>query len=127
MTELFYRYIMTPTEFQGLKVDIINFTGLSRDALHVHIGLIVFLMLWVIFGRRRWSAPLAWLILFTATFVGEWLDYAGKHSLLAMLNADDHVHDLVNTLFWPTMILAYTFVRRRRDTLSRQSADESLK
>ena len=105
--EYFYRYIMTPTEFQSWKVDVINATGLARDALHIYVGLTLFLVARFIFGNRAWGAPVAWLIAATFAILGEVLDYSGKGGIIGLLTAEDHLHDIVNTMFWPTVLLVF--------------------
>lgn len=105
--EYFYRYIMTPTEFQSWKVDVIAATGLARDALHVYFGLTLFLVARFIFRHRPWSGPVAWLGVVVVAMLGEVLDYSGKGGIIGLLRAEDHFHDLVNTLFWPTALLLF--------------------
>lgn len=129
--EYFYRYIITPTEFQDWKVWVMESSGLARDALHIYFGLFLFLGARFIFGNRPWSGPVAWLIAFTFAFLGEVLDYSGKGGLFAMLAAHDHLHDLINTLFWPTVLLAFGGVifrqqRPEKPALTNHNAGQSL-
>ena len=130
--EYFYRYIMTPTEFQDWKMGVVEATGLARDALHIYFGLAVFLTARFIFGDRPWSGPVAWLIVAVFAFLGEVMDYTGKGNLIALMTVDRHLHDIVNTLFWPTILLAFgqiIFARKRTasEALTDQSGDQSLK
>lgn len=103
--EYFYRYIITPSEFQAWKVDVIQATGLARDALHIYFGLTIFLVARFIFGDRDWSGQLAWLFVFFFAVLGEVLDYTGEDGIVGLLSTEGHLHDIVNTLFWPTVLL----------------------
>ena len=129
--EYFYRYIMTTSEFQTWKLGVIHATGLSRDALHIYLGLAVFLTARLIFGDRRWSGPLAWLIIAALAVLGEVLDYGEKENILALFTMEVHVHDIVNTLFWPTVLLIFgPFIfakaKEKRGALPNQIGDQDL-
>ena len=88
---------------QSAKLWLMNLTGLSKDALHVYVGLAVFLGMALIFRLplRDWR-PLA--AAFLAAIVGEIWDVIDR------LRPDrdplwaSNWHDLWNTMFWPTMI-----------------------
>lgn len=41
-----YKFLdMNTSNYQGLKLAILNLTDLSKDAVHIHIGLVVFTVL----------------------------------------------------------------------------------
>ncbi len=129
--EYFYRYIMTPTEFQDWKMGVVEATGLARDALHIYFGLTVFLTARFVFGDRAWSGPVAWLIVAVFAMLGEVMDYTGKGNIIALMTVDRHLHDIVNTLFWPTILLIFgqvIFAHHRRDvpTLADQASNQGL-
>ena len=130
--DYFYRYIMTPTEFQSWKVDVIQATGLARDALHIYFGITLFLIARFIFGDRPSSGPLAWAIVALFAVFGEMLDYNGKGGVFALFSEDVHRHDIVNTLFSPTILLLFGKIifahkRERNLPLPDQIGDQSLK
>lgn len=88
---------------QSAKLWLMDLTGLSKDALHVYVGLSVFLGVASLFRLplRDWR-PLA--AVFLAAVAGEIWD------LLERLRPDQEPlwaaswHDLWNTMFWPTML-----------------------
>ncbi|HEX6638099.1 MAG TPA: hypothetical protein VF033_10625 [Steroidobacteraceae bacterium] len=95
---------MADTSFvQSLKLDIVAFTGLSKDALHVYVGIGVWLLAAALFRRsiatlRPWLAVLAVAVgieCFDA--FDDWVDL-GRWRWRASL------HDVLNTLFWPTVL-----------------------
>lgn len=91
-------------QFQQLKLDIIETTGLAKDAMHVHIGLLAFVLVRLLW-RWRGGWAVAWLVALAVAGTGEWLDYRGNQG--ANINPDDrgHWHDLWNTMLWPTILL----------------------
>ncbi len=101
---------------QQAKLLALEMTGLSKDALHVHVGLLVF------FGsalllRSSLAKPRPWLVAALVTIVGELWDLGdnllgGSPMLIA-----EHWHDVWNTMLWPTAILLlanWTSVLSRR-------------
>lgn len=84
--------------------------GLTNDAIHLHVGFLI------LFGsafllRRPPYSIWCWLIIFMAECVNESIDYIYRTPGEDSVNAG--LHDLANTMFWPTMILLFgrLFVR----------------
>jgi len=78
---------------------------LSRDALHVHIGLVMFIAVAALLrGERRFV--LSFLVLLGACVVNEMADF----SHAARQNIPFHwlgsAKDVVNTMFWPAIGVA---------------------
>jgi hypothetical protein len=91
--------------FQSAKLFIVEATSLSKDALHVYVGLSVMFLVVIAFRRSiaDWR-PLAAVVL--AAFAGEAWDlfdtwmHGGKPRF--SLNGKD----VWNTMFWPTILFA---------------------
>lgn len=78
-------------------------TGLAKDALHVHVGLLLFVgirMLW----WRRGGTLAAWLVVLAVTLGGEWVDLQNEIARRAEVPVAAHVKDIWNTLLWPTVL-----------------------
>lgn len=90
--------------FQDLKLAMIGLTGLSRDALHVYIGLLVFLGVALLLRRplRSWL-PLAAVVI--VALGAELLDLRNDLALHGRLRFGESTHDLVNTAFWPAVLM----------------------
>lgn len=88
---------------QTAKLWLMGTTGLSKDALHIYVGMTVFLGVAILFrlSLRDWR-PLA--AVFLTAVAGEIWD------LLERLQPNQEPfwssswHDLWNTMFWPTML-----------------------
>ena len=94
---------MTYGPFQTAKLWLGGLIGLSKDALHVYVGLTVFLLTALLFRvPLRDVRPLA--AVFLVAIAGEIWD------LLERVSPDQdpfwaaNWHDLWNTMFWPTML-----------------------
>jgi hypothetical protein len=90
------------TTISQLK-DVLEATlHLSRDALHVHIGLLIFLAVAAAL-RGRWRFLIAFGVLLSLCLVGEMADFSYAlrrnvdHSWLASIK------DVANTMFWPAV------------------------
>ncbi len=88
---------------QTLKLDIISATGLSKDALHVYLGLIVWLLaaaLW----RKSIATLKPWLVVLAVACVIEAFDAFDNWVDFGYWRAGASVHDVLNTMCWPTVL-----------------------
>jgi hypothetical protein len=84
------------------KIDLTNFVGLTNDAMHIHISLLLLLVSAILF-RRRPDSIWCWLVVFCAELFNEYADIRSAAPDEATLDAA--IHDIYNTMFWPTVIL----------------------
>lgn len=97
----------------GYKMWLIEKVGLTNDAMHVH-GSLLILCVSAIVLRRRPDSIWCWIIVFIAELFNEYADLRGLAPGEATLDAS--LHDLYNTMFWPTIILIlgrFLFPRRQ--------------
>lgn len=95
---------MADTSFvQTLKLDIVGFTGLSKDALHIYLGLGVWLLAAALF-RRSITSLRPWLAVLVVACVIEGFDAFDDWVQLGRWRWRASLHDVVNTLFWPTVL-----------------------
>ena len=95
---------MEVTAFQTIKLVIIATTGLSRDALHIYTGLITMFMAALILRRPlRSMVPLVMVLLVAS--LGETIDLYDDIAFRGYWRWNASLHDLLNTMFWPTLIL----------------------
>lgn len=88
---------------QALKLDIVGFTGLSKDALHIYVGLVVWLLAAALF-RRSIGTLRPWLAVLVVACVIEGFDAFDDWVQLGRWRYMASLHDVVNTLFWPTVL-----------------------
>jgi len=88
--------------FSDLK-DVISATlHLSRDALHVHIGLMIFIAgAALLRGPRRFE--ISFLVLLGLCLLGEVADAASAWNDVRGPNWLGGAKDILNTMFWPAM------------------------
>jgi hypothetical protein len=86
----------------GYKTRLVEFVGLTNDAMHVH-GSILILFVSAIILRRRPDSMWCWLIVLAAELFNEYADFQGVAPGEATIDAA--IHDLYNTMLWPTVIL----------------------
>jgi hypothetical protein len=90
--------------FEARKVSVVTATGLDKDALHIYVGMAVFLAVRLAWRwRGGWLA--AWLVALAFACGGEWLDVTAEISRSAIQPDAAHWHDIWNTMFWPTVLL----------------------
>ena len=90
--------------FNFIKTELSEIIGLSKDALHVHLGLFVFLLAMVLF-RRSAASLVPWACVFALQVVNELIDTFHWHNGSLDFSVADSMKDLVNTMLWPTVLL----------------------
>lgn len=95
---------MKDSVFQAAKLWLVASTGLAKDALHVHVGLIVFFAAalafrWPLRSWKPWAAALA------VALAGEAWDIWDALAEGRRIVPSGNWKDLWNTMLWPTAIL----------------------
>lgn len=96
--------------YNALKTDLATFLGISKDALHIHLGLILFVGL-VLILRRSPSNLLPWLVVLAFELANELMDIFHWHPGAWSFELGDSGKDLINTMVWPTVILILARLR----------------
>jgi hypothetical protein len=102
--------------FQQSKTALVQLLGLPKDALHIYVGLAVFLGAAALFRR----SPAGWLPIgaaVAAALAGEAWDLIETRASGATIHWDRNWHDVWNTCFWPSILFLlarYTKVLGRR-------------
>ena len=93
------------SDFQLAKLWFAGSLGLAKDAVHVYVGLAVFLLVAAVFRLplRDWR-PLA--AVFLAAVAGEVWDIFDTSRAGQRLRWDRSWHDIWNTMFWPAVLFA---------------------
>ena len=108
------------------KIWLIDTVGLTNDAMHVH-GALLILCVSAILLRRRPDSLWCWLIVFLAELFNEYADLRGAAPGEATIDAA--LHDIYNTMFWPTLILIlgrFLFPRKNRDVVNPAAPSSDL-
>lgn len=90
--------------FQDTKIWLVYTLGLSKDALHIYVGMIVYLGTAALF-RLPLRDFRPWLAVLLAALAGEAWDIYDTAAIAAPQDYPANWHDIWNTLFWPTAIL----------------------
>ncbi|MCF8709713.1 hypothetical protein [Rhizorhapis sp. SPR117] len=96
--------------------------GLSADAIHIHVGVALLLLFaWV--TRRPLHDWRPWLMVFVVELANEIIDMNQKAGSIEN-NWIASRHDLLNTMFIPTLLVLYYHVGRlrQRTVMLRQAA-----
>lgn len=102
-----------PALYHRVIVWIGDGTGASDALLHVHAGLAV-LFLARIVTRRSLATPVPFLVVCAAELANEVLDRLA----FGAWRWDDTLLDIVNTLFWPFVLMVGLKWRRAREAAS---------
>ncbi|MGE0179726.1 MAG: hypothetical protein AB7O91_07905 [Sphingomonas sp.] len=95
-----------PERYSFLKQWMSDATGATEELLHLHFGLLIFVVVAVVFRRRMhslWPVSVVWAF----ALANEAIDYFSSDWLL-----DLSALDVLNTVLWPTVL--FLVARRRR-------------
>ncbi|SMF93928.1 hypothetical protein SAMN02949497_1224 [Methylomagnum ishizawai] len=100
---------------QAAKLAIVSATGLSKDALHIYVGLTVYWVTTLAIGKHTRAFHPLLIVVFIAC-LGEMLDMRDDISSLGYWRWSASLHDVVNTSFWPFVLY---LIGRRASAFSR--------
>jgi hypothetical protein len=89
-------------QFTDLKEWTMVFTGVSKDALHVHMSLLLVCAA-ARLTRRPLGSLLPWSMVLALALLNELLDYLSDPYAADWQEAA--LHDVANTMLWPTVLI----------------------
>ena len=89
---------------QAVKLWLVSHLHLAKDALHIHVALILFLGSAALF---RWpeASWRPWLLVAAAAVAGEVWDLRDSLVYGTPIVLAANLHDIWNTLLWPSVLL----------------------
>jgi hypothetical protein len=102
---------METSAFQSFELAVMAATGLSKDALHVYVGLTVWLVT-VATLRRSVGSLLPLGVVLAVAIVAEGRDVRDDIVTHGHWRIGASAHDVVNTMFWPTILRLLARVTR---------------
>ena len=87
-----------------LKILVSTYTGLEKDALHIHVALILYFAAWFVF-RRSPRFYLPWLVVIGVELANEAYDLWQQAADGEPPRWAASLSDLWNTMLWPTVLL----------------------
>ena len=110
--------------YNAVKTEIAELLGITKDALHIHLGLAIFVGL-ILLLRKSPTGWLPWLGVLGFELLNEVMDIVHWHMGAFPFELGDSLKDIANTMAWPTIALIcfrLRDVRKRRATLRSTSA-----
>ena len=95
---------MDTSVVQAIKLEALSTLGLSRDALHVYVGLGVYVAAAGLI-RKSLRSSVPWVLVLVVAGLGEALDLWDDIANFGYWRWTLSLHDLANTLFWPSVIV----------------------
>jgi hypothetical protein len=96
---------METSTVQSIKLAIASGLGLSKDTLHVYVGLLV-LFGTALASRRPLRSFVPWLAVLAVALAGEVVDGLDDIHSHGHWRWAASLHDIINTMVWPSVIVA---------------------
>lgn len=97
---------METTAVQSFKLAIVSATGLSKDALHIYVGITVFLVARLAL-RKYANMFLPVAVVVAVACIGELLDMRDDINSLGYWRWGASLHDVVNTALSPFLLTLF--------------------
>lgn len=109
--------------YNDLKTELALLLGISKDALHIHLGLALFVAL-ILILRRSPGSIVPWLGVLAAETANELIDIFHWYGGSLSFEIGDSPKDFVNTMLWPTVVtIAFRITAARRVGQQRRVED----
>lgn len=99
--------------YNAIKTDLAAFLDITKDALHIHIGLAIFVAL-ILILRRSPGSIVPWLGVLAFEVLNEGLDIFHWHEGAFFFEIGDAFKDIAITMFWPTVVVLGVRIASRR-------------
>ncbi|MGD9582714.1 MAG: hypothetical protein AB7V26_03450 [Lysobacterales bacterium] len=113
---------MATSAVQSLKLSIVGALGLSKDALHIHVGLLAFIFAALVF-RKPFHSFAPWLSAASAAVIIEAMDAYDDLRSFGLWRWEASLHDIANTLLWPTLLALLFRARALRQRVCQTAQD----
>lgn len=113
--------------FHNAKLELLDLTQLSKDALHVHISVLIVLLSCSLF-KWRVASWRPWLLVLGLALLGEFWDVRYSIADHDPLHPLGNLKDILNTLAAPTLLMLaarYTGIFDRREKTPDISGDKT--
>jgi hypothetical protein len=106
---------------QSIKLAIVAHTGLSKDALHIYVGLSVYVLV-ALFVKKSMRSLLPVAAVAVLACAGELVDIIDDVRSLGYWRWEASLHDIANTLAWPVVLCLLARYTRLIGTKERSGA-----
>ncbi len=93
---------METSFYQLFKLHLMHYLPLTKDAIHVYLGLIVYFCASGLLRRASWWWPV--VVVLALSLVMEAFDLRDDFASFGYLRWGASLHDIVNTVFWPAVV-----------------------
>ena len=100
--------------WSSFKSTLSRWVGLSHDALHMHVGMVLFLLLAFLLRRRRWGVLAALGGVLALEVANEVIDALDWVRWTGAPNFIESGRDIASTMVWPTVLAVGLAVWRRQ-------------
>ena len=94
------------SDYQSLKVLLVDLFGISKDSFHIILGFLTFLLFSYLMKLKPSSFKLLLIPLIFA-FILEFIDFRDEIALNLPLDVNDALHDVFFTMLLPTITVVY--------------------
>lgn len=92
------------TDIGSLKALVEAYTGLEKDALHIHVALLIYILTSLLIVRGG-KGQLPWFVVLAVELFNEFLDFRRHDPINGIYPWEESAKDLWNTMLWPSILV----------------------
>jgi len=98
---------MKTSLYQLAKLEVLSMVDLTKDAIHIHIGMLVFVC-WLVVFRKSISTFKSLIPVLIVVLIMEAFDLRDDYYAFGYFRWFASLHDIVNALLWPFILISFT-------------------
>lgn len=104
---------MQTSNYQQFKIIVVDLLNLSKDAIHVHLGLTVFFLVVLLWKRGNILATCIVPVVILALGM-EAADLYDDYQSIGYFRWANSAHDIINTILWPALIILLAKIKNEK-------------
>ncbi|MBT4286580.1 MAG: hypothetical protein HOD92_04525 [Deltaproteobacteria bacterium] len=98
---------MKTSLYQLAKLEVLSVVNLTKDAIHIHIGMLVFVC-WIVLFRKSIRSFNSLIPVLIVVLVMEGFDLRDDYNTFGFFRWPASLHDIANALLWPFLLVFFS-------------------
>lgn len=98
---------MKTSFYQLAKLEVLSMVDLTKDAIHIHIGMLVFVG-WLVLFRKSINDFKSLIPVLIVVLIMELFDLRDDYNAFGYFRWFASLHDIINALLWPFILISFS-------------------
>ena len=98
---------MKTSLYQLTKLEVLSLVNLTKDAIHIHVGMITFLA-WLVIFRKPINSLKSLIPVLIVVLMMEAFDLRDDYNAFGYFRWMASLHDFLNSMLWPILLVVFS-------------------